>query len=155
MTEVTLTSTAHVWRVSFEMPYGSPGTVQGYGETVLINPADAPGKVAGLIAEYRGLPAGAAINRVFDRVKAETVKTMYGEISFDAIAEALPKFFERWAAEDIVMYAQMGATGSLIPPAPPAPEPVKKAKESDPYKNTPKPAPHKSKEHRRGGRVVL
>ena len=107
MTSVTV-SVAATWRLSrveFNTPHNGRYNVLGFGEVLLEEPAEAsPGATilqTTADAKVYGAMPSSRVSRAIDTVNEDTVVVEGTTVSFAAIMEALPLFFEKWRIEDL------------------------------------------------------
>ena len=133
MTSVTI-SVAATWRLSrveFDTPHNAAHNVLGYGEVLLEEPEE---ELSGsqilrsqATAETKvyGTMPGAKVTRDIAAVMDDTVYIGDGTlVSFSAVMEALPQFFEKWRVEDLEAPPVPEATMAIPPPAHFSPMPI-------------------------------
>ncbi len=132
---VSVDATWRLSRVSFNTAHDTPWDVEGSGEVLL---QEAEGSTAPILGgraaregekkTYGTMPS-LPVSRLINDVMEETVEIDGATVSFKTIMDALPKFFERWRAEDTEAFEKWvaeGTPGLLTPKA--APETPMEAK---------------------------
>jgi len=109
---VTVDATWRMSRVEFSQPHSSTGSVTGYGEVLLQEPAEpSPGAAilrngtpSPFMVEQKtyGTMPGGVVTRSISSVMEETVEISEGTLvlSFAQVFEAMEAFLVRWRAED-------------------------------------------------------
>jgi hypothetical protein len=139
MTTITVSvdATWRLARVEIAMPRGVPGSVVGYTEVMLTEPAT-PSEGANILRsglpladpKAYGVMPGATVARPLDAVLDETVEVEGLTLSFTNVMDALKEFTRRWRVEDVAkpppqtlapVAAELTPMSPFVPTTPPPP----------------------------------
>jgi hypothetical protein len=140
MVEVTVDATWRLSRAEFLSPHVPTGTVNGYGEVLVVNPLSKGASVLGAAGKSATVPVS-MITRVLGEVAEDFVEYDGRPIKFANVVEALSMFFEKWRIEDESKPPQRVADVEMQPPMPKPPGENELPPPKDPINPVPPPEP--------------
>jgi hypothetical protein len=140
MAEVTVDASWRLSRAEFLSPHKPTGTVNGYGEILMVQPVTKGATVFGAAGKSAVVPA-TMITRVLGEVAEEFIEYEGRPIKFANLVEALSMFLDKWRIEDAEKPPQEVPVVEMQPPMPRPPGPNELPPPRDPTNPAPEPEP--------------